>query len=117
MREFIMQYWVEAVFGMFCTGLGWACKYLYTRLTATERGIQALLREQIVRSYYHYHERGWITLHGLESIERMYDGYHNLGGNGTVTKLLEDLRELPVKDTVSVLRKEETNGDKLEGAD
>jgi hypothetical protein len=27
----------------------------------------------------------------------MYDAYHALGGNGTVTKLMEELRELPVK--------------------
>lgn len=34
----------------------------------------------------------------------MYTEYHNLGGNGTVTKLMEDLRELPVKDRVTVLK-------------
>ena len=66
---------------------------------AIELGIQALLRDRVVQAYYHYTERGWITLRGLEAAEKMYTEYHNLGGNGTVTKkLMEDLRELPVKE-------------------
>lgn len=35
---------------------------------------------------------------GLEAAEKMYTEYHNLGGNGTVIKLMEDLRKLPVRD-------------------
>ena len=65
---------------------------------ATERGIQALLRDRIVQAYYHYSERNWITLHGLENVEALYREYHALGGNGTVTKLVEALRELEVRD-------------------
>lgn len=42
--------------------------------------------------------RGLITLHGLESVEKMCTMYHNLGGIGTVTKLVEDLREYPIMD-------------------
>lgn len=74
------------------------------RQKAIELGIHALLRDRVVQAYYHYTERGWITLHGLEAAEKMYTEYHNLGGNGTVTKLMEDLRELPVKDRVTVLK-------------
>ena len=65
---------------------------------AAERGIQALLRDRIVQAYYHYADRGWITLHGLENVEALYREYHALGGNGTVTKLVEDLRDLEVRD-------------------
>ena len=73
-----------------------------------ELGIQALLRDRVVQAYYHYIERGWITLHGLEAAEKMYTEYHNLGGNGTVTKLMEDLRELPVRDKATETEEKES---------
>lgn len=66
--------------------------------TALDAGMQAMLRAEIIRSYYHYSERGWITLHGLEAVELAYQAYHDLGGNGTVTKLMGDMRDLPVQE-------------------
>ena len=63
-----------------------------------ELGVQALLRDRIVQSYYHYEERGWITLHGLENVNAMYKEYHALGGNGTVTALVNTIHELEVRD-------------------
>lgn len=82
-----------------------AIDYLYkkykqadARQKAVELGVQALLRDRIVQSYYHYEERGWITLHGLENVNAMYKEYHALGGNGTVTSLVNSIRELEVRD-------------------
>ena len=109
--EWLAKYWLEALFSGILTGLSFIVKMMWNRQKqedrrqkAIELGIQALLRDRVVQAYYHYTERGWITLHGLEAAEKMYTEYHNLGGNGTVTKLMEDLRELPVKDRVSVLK-------------
>lgn len=82
-----------------------AVSYLYkkykqadARQKAVELGVQALLRDRIVQSYYHYEERGWITLHGLENVNAMYKEYHALGGNGTVTALVNTIHELEVRD-------------------
>ena len=106
MVEWIAKYWLEVLFSGLLTGLGFVVRLLWSRQReearknqAIEQGIQALLRDRIVTAHYHYADRGWITLHGLEAAEKMYTEYHNLGGNGTVTKLVEDLRELPVKDS------------------
>lgn len=103
--EWIMKYWVEVLFGLLTGGAGLLFRSLFSKIAdynarqdAVEKGVQALLRNSIVQSYNHYVERGSISLHGLESVERMYTEYHNLGGNGTVTKLVEDLREFPVMD-------------------
>lgn len=60
------------------------------------KGICALLRDRIQTSYYYYQSKGSITLHGLENINEMYAEYKKLGGNGTVTKLVEDMRRLQV---------------------
>lgn len=103
--DYITKYWVQWACGVVAAGFTAAVRKLYKRQKsaderqkATENGIRALLRDRILQAYYHYSERGWITLHGLENVEAMYKEYHNLGGNGTVTKLVEDLRRLEVKD-------------------
>ena len=105
MREIITNYWLQWLCALCAGGLcGWL-RLLRRRLRqtdqrqqATEQGIRALLRDRIVQAYYHYSERGWITLHGLENVEALYREYHALGGNGPVTKLVEDLRALEVRD-------------------
>ena len=68
------------------------------RQDALEVGVQALLRGEIVRTYDKYFERGSITLHGLEAVDKLYSAYHGLGGNGSMTKLVADMKQLEVKD-------------------
>ena len=60
-------------------------------------GVQALLRDRIIQAHNHYAEKGYIPVYGMENVLAMYDAYHALGGNGTVTKLVDDLRELPTE--------------------
>lgn len=38
---------------------------------------------------------GYIDSDELEHIERVYELYHELGGNGSGTRMMEDLRKLP----------------------
>ncbi len=89
---------ISAVVAAAVAALGAAIRGVAKRQSAFDAGMQAMLRAEIIRSYYHYAERGWITLHGLEAITQAYQAYHDLGGNGTVTKLVEDLQELPVRE-------------------
>lgn len=105
MKEFILEYWLDCIFSGVIFVVLASFKQIYHKFKvqeekqhAVEKGIQALLRDRIVQAYYNYIDRGFITLHGLENINRMYTEYHNLGGNGTVTKLVEDLRKLEVRD-------------------
>lgn len=67
------------------------------RQAALEEGVQALLRGELIRSYEKYHEQGYITMHGLEAANKAYAAYHELGGNGTITSLIEDMRRLEVE--------------------
>ena len=67
------------------------------RQKALEEGVQALLRGELIRSYEKYHEQGYISMHGLEAVNKAYDAYHELGGNGTITSLMEDMRQLEVE--------------------
>lgn len=42
-------------------------------------------------------ERGQVTVMELDKIKRLYSAYSALGGNGTGTKLYNDVQSLPVK--------------------
>lgn len=104
MKDFVIRYWIQVLFGLVMGGAGTAYKVLTKRIhrqasdqKALKDGTQSLLRSEIIRCYDIYMERGYISIHGLESVLAMYEAYHALGGNGTVTKLVEELKELTVK--------------------
>lgn len=65
--------------------------------TALEEGVRALLKNELVRRYREYEIKGELSILDKASIEEMYKQYRNLGGNGTVKKLIEELLELPTK--------------------
>lgn len=101
----IGEWWLTWLLGLIGAGVIAGFRTLYKRQktaeirqSALENGMQAILRDRILTSYYHYHERGSITLHGLENVEAMYKSYHDLGGNGTMTHLVEVMREMEVID-------------------
>ena len=101
----IGEWWLTWALGIIGAGIIGGFRVLYkrqkaaeVRQAALENGVQAILRDSILTSYYHYHEKGKITLHGLENVEAMYESYHALGGNGTMTQLVKSLRELEVVD-------------------
>ena len=90
MLEWLAKYWLEVLFSGVLAGGGYLIRRLWkkqqeeeVRQTAVKEAIIALLRAELVHAYYHYYERGWISLHGLEAAQKMYDEYHKLGGNGT----------------------------------
>lgn len=104
MSEFTVKYWMAWVYGIICTGLATAfgClvrkyKCMVQRQHAMELGTQALLRAQIIHIYNKYMERGYLPIYECENIEELYKQYKNLGGNGTITKLVEKLFDLPTE--------------------
>ena len=45
-----------------------------------------------------YIERGWITRDEYETMQGLYKPYIKLGGNGSGTKIMEEIEELPIKE-------------------
>ena len=64
---------------------------------ALEAGVQALLRNELVRRYREYEVKGEMSILDKENIEEMFKQYENLGGNGTVKQLMTELMQLPTK--------------------
>lgn len=100
--EWIAKYWMEALFSGALALLGIGYQYLCRRIKDTKKeqsaiklGIQALLRDRIIQAYNHYVDKGYCPIYGLDNVQSMYKEYHALGGNGTVTQLVEELKKLP----------------------
>jgi hypothetical protein len=104
MPDWIQKYWVEVIFG----GIVALLTALYKKLSSkvhkqlcdsksVKDGTQALLRNEIIKEYDKYIERGYIPIYAKENVTSMYEAYHALGGNGTITKLMDELKELPTK--------------------
>ena len=85
-------------------GLGAGVGFLSSKLKknrekekAIEEGVQALLRNELVREYREYKAKGELSILDKDNIEAMFKQYKNLGGNGTVKHLVEEILELPTK--------------------
>lgn len=109
MIEFMTHYWLETLFGLILAGFGAGFRILSKRVSrrieeqeSIKMGMQALLRDRIIGAYNHYMDKGFCPIYGRENVRRLYEQYHNLGGNGTVTHLVEELEILPTE-----LREEE----------
>lgn len=100
--EYIAANWVEWLFAATTAFLGYSYKQLSKRQKeeakknqALQDGMQALLRDRIIQSYNHYHDKGYCPIYGKENIKRMYDAYHVLGGNDVATGLKDKALAMP----------------------
>lgn len=89
--EFMMEYWLQFMLGALTSGF----IVLAGMVLALFNGVRALLRDRIIQTYNYYLNKGCCPIYALENVERMYQAYHTLHGNGTVTKLVEELKKLP----------------------
>lgn len=96
MVEIIKRYWLELLLTGISSGMMLAVKKVYKDNKAVKLGVQALLRDRIIQAHSGYTEKGYCPIHGRENVAAMYAQYHDLGGNGTVTHLVEEIEELPI---------------------
>ena len=76
----------------------WAAVWrMYRRYQSTQDGMKCLLRAEIIRDHSHYMDKGFIPIYATENVLESYNAYHELGGNGTITKMVEELKRLPTR--------------------
>lgn len=96
MESFLVQTY-QIVLPIVLGYIVWLLKKQKKDRSANSQGTMLLLRVQLIEYHEKWVKRGWITRHGLENFLEMYAAYHDLGGNGMVTHLLEEVKELPIK--------------------
>ncbi len=99
---FIQQHWTEWMFAAISSILGYLYRDVRNRLkeeqeksAAIAEGVKGLLRESIVQNYNKYQDREYCPIYAKESIKRVYEAYHKLGGNDVATKLYNTLLNMP----------------------
>ena len=95
--KIILSYIIPVILGGILGFISTKLKKSKKKEQAIEEGVQALLRNELVRSYREYEAKGEMSILDKENMEAMFIQYQNLGGNGTVKHLMDDLLELPTK--------------------
>lgn len=93
----ILRYIIPALLGCLIGFLSTKLKSRKKKDIAIEEGVQALLRNELIRRYREYKTKGEMTILDRENIEAMFKQYKNLGGNGTVKELMDELLDVPTK--------------------
>lgn len=114
MPEWVVKYWVEWVFGLLIGGLGILVKALFGKMKrekkaredleakaaaetlALKDGMKSLLRRQIIADCKEAGRLGYCDETQRDTITAMYEAYHGLGGNGTVSDAYNSMRQLPL---------------------
>lgn len=67
------------------------------KIRLLETGLQALLRAEIIRQHDKYMDKGYCPIYARDALDRVYESYHALGGNGTMTDLYKQTTALPTE--------------------
>lgn len=60
--------------------------------------LRSLLRSELMRTHHHAVRDGYASTLDKEVMERTYQSYHSLGGNGIATNLYDEMMALPTMD-------------------
>ena len=71
-------------------------KRLKKDMEIEKKGIQAILRNELLQLSYKYLDAGELNYSDKLNYENMYNAYHNLGKNGVMTELYNKVMTLPI---------------------
>lgn len=91
MIELILKWAIPAA----CTAVVGYLAGRLKRARSVEKGMQCLLRLEIIRSFENYSHKGFCPVYAREALSRGYAAYHSLGGNDVATDLYDKVMELP----------------------
>lgn len=103
MKDFILRYWLELIFSIIVTSVTVGLTKIKNEFKCEKReqkaikdGLQALLRDQLIKSYNYFMDKGEMQVHDKDNIRNMWEQYHALGANGVMDDLIKEMMALPV---------------------
>lgn len=96
MKEILMQTYTIAL-PIVLGYIVWLLKNQKKDRDANSKGTMLLLRVQLIEYHDKYMALGEIPSYAYENFVEMYESYHELGGNGMITKMYEEIQELHLK--------------------
>lgn len=88
----------NCVYAFLCMAVGYLwnkLKYYDSKQQNTDAGLRALLKDRLISIYTTVKKDKYITFDQMDRANMIYKAYHGLGGNGTGTAIIEELREMP----------------------
>lgn len=88
----------NCVYAVLCMAVGYLwnkLKYYDSKQQNTDEGLRALLKDRLISIYTEVKKDKYITFDQMDRANMIYKAYHGLGGNGTGTTIIEELREMP----------------------
>lgn len=70
-------------------------KYMMAQIKGVRRGVQALLRAEMIDMYNHYMEKAHAPIYARENFENLWRQYHALGANGVMDDIKKRFMALP----------------------
>lgn len=96
MKDFLMQTYT-IVLPILLGYIVWLLKCQKKDRDANGKGTMLLLRVQLIDYHDRYIRQGEIPSYAYENFVEMYKSYRDLGGNGMITKMYEEISELHLK--------------------
>lgn len=93
MKEILMQTYTIAL-PVVLGYIVWLLKRQKRDRDSNSRGTMLLLRVQLIEYHDKYMALGVIPSYAYDNFVEMYEAYHELGGNGMVTKMYKEMQEL-----------------------
>lgn len=88
----------NCVYAILCMAVG----YLWNKLKnydnkqrRAEDGLRALLKDRLISIYTKAKRAQCVTFEQMDRADMIYTAYHGLGGNGTGTAVIKELRSMP----------------------
>ena len=93
MNEILLQTYLIAL-PIILGYIVWLLKQQKKNRDANSKGTMLLLRVQLIEYHDKYMKLGEIPSYAYQNFCEMYDAYHELGGNGMVTKMKNEIEEI-----------------------
>lgn len=100
MKEIILQTYMAALPVVLTALMGyviWLLKRQKRDRDANSKGTMLLLKVQLIEYHDKYCADGHIPSYAYDNFIEMYKAYHELGGNGMVTKMKEEVEKLEIR--------------------
>ena len=89
---------IVSVFGIMLSGRRAEKEKADEENELVKSALRALLRSELMRTHHQAVRDGYASTVEKEVMERTYQSYHRLGGNGIATNLYDEMMSLPTRD-------------------
>lgn len=99
--DFIVNYWIQFIFGLiitFGTYLFHKLTNYYKNISSSVDSVKVLLKAKIVEEYHMIKREKTISIYQKQLILDLWREYKNLGGNGFVDEMIEEIERIPISE-------------------